>query len=208
MPIFKSLSFCRRKDARPSEILKAALEEFSLHGYAATRLEDVAGRAGICKGTIYLYFKSKEELFAEVVRDRILPHFEQLKDQSKQSEGSARDILRAQLQTIYRELVSTDTCCIPKLIISEGSRFPELAEFYFNEIIVPIHKIMGEVIARGVAAGEFRPSALQWAPQAILSPALTAALWKTVFDQFEHLDLDTYLETHIDLLLHGLEKQT
>ena len=201
-------SYCRRKDERPGEILKAALEEFSINGFAATRLDDVAKRAGICKGTIYLYFKSKEELFVEVVRDRILPHFERLEELNEQHKGSAKEILREQLKTIYKELLSTDAMFIPKLIISEGSRFPELTKFYYEEIITRIHKVIKSVIERGVAEGDFRPSALNWKQQAILSPALAAAIWKTVFDQYASLDLDAYLETHIDLLLYGLEKRS
>lgn len=202
--ISTSTTFCRRKNERPAEILKAALEEFSINGFAATKLDDVAKRAGICKGTIYLYFDSKETLFVEVVRDRILPHFEKIEDLTKQKEGSAKDILREQIKTIYKELLSTDARFIPKLIISEGSRFPELAKFYYEEIITRLHKAIRIVIERGVASGEFRSSALNWEEQAVMSPALTAAIWKTVFDQFAPLDLDAYLETHIDLLLHGL----
>ncbi len=199
-------SACRRKEGRPKEILTAALQEFSINGFAGTRLEDVATRAGICKGTIYLYFKSKEELFAEVVRDRILPHIEQLENMNERPEGNAKELLRQQLTTIYQELLSTDARFIPKLIISEGSRFPELAQFYFEEIITRIHKVSQNIIERGVMAGEFRASALNWEQQAILGPALSAVIWITVFNEFEALDLEAYLKTHIDLLLHGLEK--
>lgn len=199
-------STCRRKEERLKEILTAALEEFSINGFAGTRLEDVAKRAGICKATIYLYFKSKEELFVEVVRDRVLPHIEKLENMSERPEGNAKDLLRQQLTIIYQELLSTDARFIPKLIISEASRFPELAQFYFEEIITGIHKVSQNIIARGVAAGEFRSSALNWEQQAILGPALSAVIWITVFNEFEPLDLETYLETHIDLLLHGLEK--
>ena len=198
--------FSRRKDKRPREILDAALHEFSNNGFSATRLDDVAKRAGICKGTIYLYFDSKEDLFIEVVRDRILPHFEKLEELGSQTKGSAENILREQLKTIYQELLSSDARFIPKLIISEGSRFPDLAKFYHDEIIIRIHSLIGDVIKRGIAKGEFRSSALNWEQQAVLSPALAAAIWKTVFDQFAPLDLDVYLETHIDLLLNGLKK--
>ena len=205
MTVMINTSYSRRKDKRPAEILKAALEEFSINGFAGTRLEDVASRAGISKGTIYLYFKNKEELFEEVVRDRILPYFEQLEDISNQSAGTAADILRQQLKIIYRELVSTDTRYIPKLMIGEGNRFPKLAEFYFNEIITRMHKLLRSVIERGVNSGEFRPEALAWKPQAILSPALSAAMWRVVFDRFDPLDIDAVLDTHIDLLMHGLK---
>ncbi len=199
-------SFCRRKDKRPAEILNAALEEFTINGFSGTRLDDVAKRAGICKGTIYLYFKSKEELFVEMVRDQLLPHIERLEEINQQSNDSAKDILIELLTSIYKELISTDARFIPKLIISEGTRFPELAEFYFEEIISRIHKIIKEVIEKGVNSGEFRPSALNWEQQAILGPALTASIWKTIFDQFEPMDLDAYLKTHIELVLQGLEK--
>ena len=195
----------RRKDERPGEIMQAALQEFSAKGFAATRLEDVASRAGICKGTIYLYFKSKEELFEAVVRDRIIPYFETMERIQVESTGSAADILREQLTIIHRELVSTDTRYIPKLMIGEGNRFPKLAEFYYREIIVRIHKLIRNVIKRGVENGEFRPEALDWNPQALLSPALSAAMWRVVFDQFAPLDVDNVLNTHIDLLLNALK---
>ncbi|MBL1140813.1 MAG: TetR/AcrR family transcriptional regulator [Proteobacteria bacterium] len=199
-------TFCRRKEARPSEIMKAALEEFSLNGFAATKLNDVAKRAGICKGTIYLYFKSKEELFEEVIKDRLLPNLEKMEYIGELSRGSAKDILREQLSTIYVALLSTDARHIPKLIIGEGSRFPELTEFYYKEIISRLYNIINTVIKQGVEAGEFRQSALNWKTQVIMSPVLSAVIWKTVFDEYAPMDLDAYLETHIELLLHGLEK--
>lgn len=195
----------RRKEERPAEILKAAMQEFSINGFAGTRLDDVASRAGISKGTIYLYFNSKEELFEAVVRDRIIPYFEKMEEIELQSSDSASDILREQLQIIHRELVSTDTRYIPKLMIGEGNRFPKLAEFYFREIITRIHKLLRTVIKRGVDAGEFRPEALQWSPQAILSPALSAAMWRVVFDQFDPLDTEAMMKTHIDMLLNALK---
>jgi AcrR family transcriptional regulator len=194
----------RRKDERPHEILKAALEAFTEHGFEATRLDDVAERAGIVKGTIYLYFSSKEELFVEVVRQAILPHFETI-EAMVEGGGSAEEILRRQLQTIYQKLVSTEARYIPRLIIGEGTRFPELAEFYHREIITRCHRTLIEVIKRGVARGEFRKSALKWQPQAILSPALSAAIWLVLFDRVAPLDLDAYFQTHIDLLMHGLK---
>ena len=201
----KILRNVRRKDERPGEIIQAALEEFSINGYAATRLDDVAERAGICKGTIYLYFNSKEELFHAMVRHWILPQLEKIEQVGKQPVSSAEDILREQLRIIYEDMVSTNASCIPKLIISEGTRFPELAEFYYKEIIIRAHEAMREIVKRGVATGEFRPSALKWQLHAILSPALTAALWKSVFNSFSPLDLKAYFQTHVDLLLHGLK---
>lgn len=197
---------CRRKEERPTEILAAALEEFSINGFAATRLDDVAKRAGICKGTIYLYFKSKEELFVEVIKDRLLPTLEKMENISEFSTGNVKTILREQLTMIYRGLLSTDARYIPKLIIGEGSRFPELTEFYYKEIISRLYNIIGAVIKRGVDADEFRESALKLKPQVLMSPVLSATLWLTVFDQYSSLDLDAYLEAHIDLLLHGLKK--
>ena len=201
-------AFTRRKEDRPGEILKAAMKEFSVNGFAATRLDDVASRAGICKGTIYLYFNSKEELFEAVVRDRIIPYFERMEEIELHSSGKASDILREQLQIIHKELVSTDTRYIPKLMIGEGNRFPKLAGFYFREIITRIHKLLRTVIKRGVDAGEFRPEALNWNPQALLSPALSAAMWRVVFDQFDPLDTEAMMNTHIDMLLHALKKDT
>ena len=204
-PVLKKLRNVRRKDQRPGEILRAALEVFSINGYAGTRLDDVAKRAGISKGTIYLYFNSKEVLFNEMVRHWILPQLEKIEQIGKQPAGSAEVILHKQLKVIYEDVVSTNASCIPKLIISEGTRFPELAEFYYQEVIIRAHKTMHETVRRGVAAGEFRQDALNWQLHAILSPALTAAIWKSVFDRFSPLDLKAYFQTHVDLLLHGLK---
>ena len=204
-PAVKKPRNVRRKNERPGEILGAALEVFSINGYAGTRLDDVAKRAGISKGTIYLYFNSKEALFHEMVRHWILPQLEKIEQIGKQPAGSAEDILRAQLKVIYEDVVSTNASCIPKLIISEGTRFPELAGFYYQEIIIRAHESMHEIVKRGVVSGEFRTSALKWQLHAILSPALTAAIWKTVFDRFSPLDLKAYFQTHVDLLLHGLK---
>lgn len=203
----KKNSKFRRKDERPGEILQAALKVFAANGYAATRLDEVAERAGISKGTIYLYFDSKEELFAETVRHCILPSFETIEALAMTKDLSSEEILRRQLQTIYRELVSTDARYIPRLIIGEGTRFPELAEFYFREIISRCHKTLKEVVKRGVESGEFRKTALAWQPQAILSPALTAAIWLSLFNSFSRLDLDAYFKTHVDLLMHGLKER-
>lgn len=203
----KKLRNVRRKDERPGEILKAALEVFAVNGYAGTRLDDVADKAGISKGTIYLYFNSKENLFHEMVRYWILPQLEKMEEIGKKPDITAEAILREQLRIIYRDLVSTEARSIPKLIIGEGARFPELAEFYYQEIITRCHKATRAVVEKGVNTGEFRPSALNWELQAILSPALTAAIWKLVFDRFSPLDLDTYFKTHVDLLLHGLKER-
>ena len=201
----KKNSKIRRKEERPGEILQAALKVFAANGYAATRLDEVAERAGISKGTIYLYFNSKEELFAETVRHCILPSFESIEAIAEQDDKSAEEILQEQLKTIYRELVSTDARYIQRLIIGEGNRFPELAEFYYREIISRCHQTLRAVVKRGVERGEFRPSALNWQPQAIFSPALTAAIWLLLFNRFAPLDLDAYFQTHVDLLMHGLK---
>jgi len=195
----------RRKEERPHEILESALKLFSEKGFAGTRLEDVARHAGISKGTIYLYFKSKEELFHEMIRHWILPQLEEI-EAIGQAQGPAEEILRKQLEVIYDNLVATEARHIPRLIIGEGSRFPELAEFYHREVISRCHRSLRSILERGVARGEFRPSVLEWKLQPVFSPALIAALWKLIFDSIEPLQIDVYRKTHIDLLLHGLKK--
>jgi AcrR family transcriptional regulator len=202
--ISSSPAYTRRKEERPTEILKAAMKEFSINGFAATRLDDVACRAGICKGTIYLYFNSKEELFEAVVRDRMIPYIEKMEEIEVRSSGKASAVLREQLQIIHRELVSTDTRYIPKLMIGEGNRFPKLAEFYYREVITRIHKLLRGVIKRGVDTGEFRPEALDWSLQTMLSPALSAAMWRVVFDQFDPMDTEAMMNSHIEMLLSAL----
>src|SRR5881296_2607395 len=147
----------RRKDARPDEILAAALEVFSDRGFAATKLEDVARRAGVTKGTIYLYFENKEALFKALVRETIVPVIEQGEALAKSFTGSARDLFEQLVREYWRLVGETALAGIPKLMMAEAATFPELTRFYYDEVVARGHRLMAGVIERGIMSGEFRP---------------------------------------------------
>src|SRR5215471_8248317 len=138
----------RRKDARPEEIVNAALEQFVERGFAATRLEDVARRAGVTKGTLYLYFKNKEALFKAVVRQTIVPVIAQGESIAQSFVGSARELLEQLVREYWRLVYETSLAGIPKLMMAEAANFPQLARFYYDEVVTRGHRLLGGVIER------------------------------------------------------------
>lgn len=198
----------RRKEQRPGEIIEAAVQEFAQRGFAATRLEDVAERAGVTKGTIYFYFKDKEELFKAAARSSLHPALSEIESLSAGFEGSAEDFLRLHLNTAYSKLARNPRAAqIIRLLISEGPQFPELVQFYYNEIISYGLRILRGVIERGVAQREFRRTRAADFPQIVFAPVLAATLWTLMFAESHPVDLDAYARTHLDLLINGLKAQ-
>ncbi len=195
----------RRKAFRPDEILEAALEEFTKHGYAGTRLDDVATRAGVTKGTIYVYFPSKEQLFHAVVRKYQRPMLRDVDQFIGISKTSTIEFLRSFLRFVY-ESMQTDRECreVFRLMIAEAERFPELAEDYHREVIAPLLETLREVIKLGVARGEIRQSAALEFPEIVIAPAALMHLWLLVFSNRVPVDTEGYLKAHLDLMLHGL----
>ena len=198
----------RRKEARPEEILSAALEVFTDRGFAATKLEDVAKRAGVTKGTIYLYFDSKEALFKALIRETIVPVIAQGEALAQSFTGSARDLLEQLVREYWRLVGETTLVGIPKLMIAEASNFPELARFYYEEVVTRGHRLMAGVIQRGIKAGEFRPVNVMVAAKLAMSPLMHAVVARKAFSACmpEGFDVASYLNTHIDLYLHGISK--
>ncbi|HKE89478.1 MAG TPA: TetR/AcrR family transcriptional regulator [Gemmatimonadales bacterium] len=196
----------RRKDARPEEIVNAALEEFVERGFAATRLEDVARRAGVTKGTLYLYFKNKEALFKAVVRQTIVPVIAQGESTAQSFKGSARELLEQLVREYWRLVYETSLAGIPKLMISEAANFPQLTRFYYDEVVTRGHRLLGSVIERGMKNGEFRKVDVPSATKLALSPLMHATIASRAFAQCmpEGFDVRKYLDTHIDLYLHGI----
>lgn len=195
----------RRKDARPEEILEAALEEFARKGYAAARLDCVAQRAGIAKGTIYLYFSSKEELFKATVRHALFPQVAQLEALIPTFSGTTEAFLRGPFKELQRLVLRSDLRLLARILITEGHAFPDLTEFYYQEVIQRGMNAMRAVVARGVARGEFRESGLTEHPQPLMASAILAVVWQWLLDRHEPLDVERLLDTHIDLLLEGLK---
>jgi AcrR family transcriptional regulator len=193
-----------RAAARRAAILEAALDEFSARGFAGARLDDVAQRAGVAKGTIYLHFKDKEALFQELVRTMLGPLVAGL-EQLKASDLPIRTVLERFADLFVREIYGTRRRDVARLVITEGTRFPELAEFYYREVVARGIGAMRAMIKRAVARGELRHEALARFPQLVVAPGLVAILWAGLFDRFDHLDVVEMMRAHIDILLERRE---
>jgi AcrR family transcriptional regulator len=196
----------RRKDARPEEILTAALDVFTERGFAATKLEDVARKAGVTKGTIYLYYESKEALFKAIVRGTIVPVIAKGEELAQSFTGSARELFERLVREYWRLVGETALAGIPKLMMAEAGNFPELARFYYQEVVTRGHKLMAGVLERGIKAGEFRPVNIAVATKLAMSPLMHAVVARKAFAACmpEGFDVASYLDTHIDLYLHGI----
>jgi AcrR family transcriptional regulator len=195
-----------RAAERRQAILDAALDEFSAKGFAATRIDDVAERAGVAKGTIYLYFADKEALFQELVRTSLVPVVGGL-TMPASGDISVRAVLEAFADRLVSDVLNTRRADIIRLVIAEGRRFPSLAEFHYREVIERGIGAMRALLSYGIARGEIREERLRDFPQLIVAPALIALIWESTFGRFAPLDVRGMLRTHIDLII-GQEKPT
>ena len=195
----------RLKAERPTTILQAALAEFSLNGFAAARLDDVAARAGITKGTIYVYFPSKEDLFVATLREKTRPVFDNLRHLSADPDNSALEVLRLHLAFVATHMVE-DPCGrdIFRILLAEGHRFPSITERWFTEVMGPANEAFADVIGRGVARGEFRGGVVEGYPQLLMAPIFLYHNWQVLFGERRPLDPARFLEAAFDLLAHGL----
>ena len=197
----------RRKDARPAEILDAALAVFAQKGFAATKLDDIAAKAGITKGTIYLYFDSKQALFEALARQSVGAQIEQVTAQLANFPGTSAELLRFVLSTMGRFAMTSDRVVLPRLVLAEAANFPKLAEFWRREIIERGIGLMSGIIQRGIERGEFRKIEPQHAARLCVAPILIIVLWRTTFAQFdaEPYDYQGLVDAHLQTLLKGLE---
>ena len=195
----------RRKEARPGEIIEAALRLFADRGFAATKLEDVAAAAGIGKGTIYLYFPTKEDLFRSVVRQAVLPNLEAVAALTQAPDLPAADMLRA-IAERFLLLLDTDLTAIPKLVVAESGNFPALSQFYAEEVVLKGMALIRGILARGIQRGEFRPIDLDGALPLFSAPLLLLLLWKHSLGRHTDIQFNPRLvvATHLDILLRGL----
>ncbi|TFV90278.1 TetR/AcrR family transcriptional regulator [Oxalobacteraceae bacterium OM1] len=196
----------RRKDARPQELLAAALDLFVERGYAATRLDDVAARAGVSKGTLYLYFANKEELFKAVVRENVVPVLGEAEDTISGFEGHSADLFREIAFGWWERIGATKLAGITKLMMAESHNFPEVAQFYHDEVISRGNAMIVSLLKRGIARGEFRPVDVDQAMNVVCAPMLMLMLWRHAFTacRNEPITPEAYLSSFIDLFLHGL----
>lgn len=196
----------RRKDARPGELTAAALALFIERGFSATRLVDVAKRAGVSKGTLYLYFDSKEALFKTVIEEGIVSRIEEYEIFMRAYKGTAADLLRDLVFSWWSQIGATNLGGITKLMMSEAGNFPDLARFYHENVITRGMGLFVYVIERGVAGGEFRPVPMEYVPRICAAPVVMLMLWRHSFDLCgaKQIDADAYLAMHTDMLIHAL----
>ena len=199
----------RRKQERPAELLAAALALFVERGYAATRLDDVAARAGVSKGTLYLYFENKEELFKAVVRENIVARISETRGLARQFDGARDELLRQLVRRWWQQYGRTPAAGISKLIVAESGNFPEIARFFVDEVIDPWHRLFGEVIGEGVARGEFRPVDVEYFVHVVAAPLVMLTLWNRSFGPCRPggLDEERYLAAALDALVAALRPQ-
>ena len=200
----------RRKEARPQELLDAALTLFVEKGFAASRAEEVAQRAGVSKGTLYLYYPSKEELFKAVVRQKLSSLIAEGEEAANSFEGSSSALLAYLLHTWWQRVGNTPAAGIHKIVLSEVRNFPELAQFYTDEVIIPADRLFSGCVQRGIDAGEFRPMPLHEVAHARMAPVIFMAIHRHSFGACPvhggvEGDPTALLNTHLDLVLRGLE---
>ena len=213
---FDPLSMCcptarrsGRKEARPGELLSAALDLFVDKGYAATRVEEVAARAGVSKGTLFLYFPSKEALFQAVVRDNIAGRFAEWNAELDEFAGSSAELVHYAMRQWWERIGQTQAAGITKIMMSEGPLFPELAAFYQNEVIAPGHALLRRILQRGIDRGEFHIPNLDWAVYSLIAPMIFLVMWRysmaACCPSERAIDPLPFIETQVNLLLFGMQ---
>ena len=201
----------RRKEARPGELLDAALDLFVEKGFSATRADEVAARAGVSKGTLFLYFQSKEDLFKAVVRENIANKFPTWQEEFITFEGSSADMLRYAMTSWWERIGKTRASGITKLVMSEAQNFPEIAEFYQEEVIKPGNAMIRRILERGVQSGEFRELDLEQAVHIIVAPMIFLMMWKHSMGacaaSVQTMKPEQFIHMQVDLLLYGMTAQ-
>jgi AcrR family transcriptional regulator len=188
-----------RTAERRAAIIEAALDEFISRGFTATRLDDVARRAGVAKGTIYLHFKDKESMFEELIRTALVPLIGRLHAPPPIG-GSVRDAIEGFAENFIREVGSTKRGDIVRLIVAEGPRFPAVADFYYREVVSRGLAGMRALIELGISRGEIRQKNLARFPQILVAPALIAVIWQSLFSKHAPLDATEMFRVHLDLI--------
>jgi AcrR family transcriptional regulator len=197
-------SYQRRKQDRPQEITAAAFEAFAENGYAATRVEEVAKRAGVSKGLMYLYFKTKEELFKAVVKSVVIRRVDKLISNVETTELSSEDFIRGPLLSFLQQVPGSPVAIVIRLLISEGPRHPDLVDYYYDNVVAKGLAAISGFVERGIERGEFRQSAITEFPHLFLAPVMLSIIWGIIFKD-RQLDTDKLIETQIDMLLTHLK---
>ena len=193
----------RRKEDRPAEIAEAAFEAFAEKGYAATRIDDVAKRAGVSKGLTYLYYKTKEDLFKAVIRNVVVKRVDSLIEGVESTTLSSEEFLRGPFLAFAKKVPGSPVAVVVRLLVAEGWRHPDLVAYYYDNVVARGLGAIRSFIERGVERGEFRRDALELQPHLFIAPVLTSVLWRLIFTE-KPLDSDQLIETQVDLLLERL----
>jgi len=188
-----------RTAERREAIIEAALDEFISRGFTATRIDDVARRAGVAKGTIYLHFKDKESMFEELIRTALVPLIGRLHAPPPIG-GSVRDAVEAFARTFIQEVAATRRGDIVRLIVAEGPRFPSIADFYYREVVSRGLAGMRGLIELAVSRGEIQHKNLARFPQILVAPAIIAVIWQSLFSRHAPLDATEMFRVHLDLI--------
>ncbi|MEM9693737.1 MAG: TetR/AcrR family transcriptional regulator [Myxococcota bacterium] len=190
----------RRKEARPGELVEAGFAEFAAHGFARTRLEDVARRAGVSRPTIYRYFDDKEDLFRATLQSKLPAAVGEVETMIDAYPGTTQSLLELLIDRMYDEQRRGDIAVIIRIIMSEGPQFPALVELYHREALSRFRRLLGRVLERGIARGEVRADLEPLLPMMVVSPAVMALLWQTTFAGVEPLALEDFRRAHLQLL--------
>ena len=190
----------RRKEDRPQEITAAAFAAFAEKGFTATRVEEVARRAGVSKGLLYLYFKTKEELFKAVIRSVVAPRLDALTRTLDSPDSSAEAIIRGPVLDFMKRVPGSPVSVVIRLMISEAPKHPDLVNYYWDNVASRGLAALRQLLERGVANGEFRESAVNELPQLFVAPVMMSIVWGIVFAD-RSLDTDKLIETHVDMIL-------
>ncbi len=196
--------FRRRKEDRPQEITEAALEAFAEKGYAATRVDEVARRAGVSKGLVYLYFKTKEEMFKAVVRSFVVPRIDALIAIIDRSDMSSEEFLRGPFLDFIKKLPHSPVSIVIRLMIAEGPKHPDLLQFYWDNVVSRGLGAISVLLERGVQAGEFRRSAVTELPHLFVMPVVFSVIFRQLFNA-KSAETDKLMETQLDVLIAHLK---
>ncbi len=198
--------FRRRKQARPEELIAAAVELFGEQGFAATTLKDVAKRAGVSKGTVYLYFKSKEELLRAAVRTSVVPIVDVSEDLEVDEDGPPAEVLRSLVTRWVDEFETRRVTAVPKLVMAEAANFPELAQDYVSTVLSRVRRLVARLLKRGVRAGAFKEMDVREATHLLLAPLFYGQIHAASLAPFDPQapDLREFVSAHLDFFLRGI----
>lgn len=202
------LRWQRRKESRPGEIIEAAFDLFAEKGFSTTKMDEIAKKAGVSKGSLYNYFKSKEAIFEAVVSDDIIPIVDQVEQALTTNHDSANEQIRCFLFGMMAHTQGTRLDIIPKLIVSESGNFPALTKFFVEQVTKRVRGIIAGIIQRGIERNEFIDCDPDIAARLLLAPIFQAQIWKHSLriydDQYDH---ELYITTHLNLFLNGIKKE-